>query len=55
MFLLNIKPLDVALLPPWRSLNKDKLLCSIIHETTSELEPRDLAEPIFVGEENTDN
>jgi hypothetical protein len=45
--LFNINPLDVQLLPPRRGLNQDKLLCSIVHETSSELESIDLMDPII--------
>jgi hypothetical protein len=46
-FLLNIKPLDLGLLPPWRGLNQDKLLCLIVRKTTSELESCDLVVPVI--------
>jgi hypothetical protein len=55
MFLLNINPLDVALLPPHRSLNQDKLLCLIVHETTTELESHDFVDPVICRVENTDS
>jgi hypothetical protein len=45
--LLNINQLDVELLPPQSALNQDNLLCSIVHETTSNLESCDVVDPVI--------
>jgi hypothetical protein len=55
MFIFNIKPLDVGVLPLRRASEPEQTtVCFIVHKTISELEHAILTTLYFAGVENID-
>jgi hypothetical protein len=54
MFIFNIEPLDVGLLPPRRGLNQDKSLCVFSSQDHLKTGMCNVDHPVLTSAENTD-